>query len=138
MNVGFEGQEIEDDEGVILDLGGIYMENVFCFAFVQKKDFRWWGGPLVRFGFYSGETDTFYIAGTPYRQEHDYFQFGIGLATGLNIKVGGNVVLSPSVGLRFIGAGGTAEIINLSTNSRVEEDISGNSTNVFVNFALLF
>ena len=138
MNVGLEGQEMEDDYGVTLDLGGLYMENVFGFAFVQSPNFRWWGGPLLRFGFYSGDTDTEYIGGTPYKQEHDYFQFGIGLVTGVNIKLGQSVILAPSFGVRYIGAGGTAEIINLDTNFRFEEDISGNFTNVFVNLALLF
>lgn len=138
LNVGFEGQELEDDYGVILDLGGIYMENVFCFTFLKKTNFRWWGGPLVRFGFYSGETETYYYLGDRYRDEHDYFQFGLGFATGVNIKVGGNVVLAPSTGVRFMGAGGTAEIINLDKNFSYQEDISGGFTNVFVNFALLF
>ncbi|MEN8142872.1 MAG: hypothetical protein ABFQ82_04670, partial [Thermodesulfobacteriota bacterium] len=121
------------------DLGGIYMENVFGFTFIKKSDFRWWGGPLVRFGFYGGETETFYLGATPYKEEHDYFQLGIGFATGVNIKVGRSVILAPSAGVRFMGAGGTVDLIDLNTNSKVDgDDISGGVTNVFVNFALLF
>lgn len=138
LNIGFEGQELEDESNVTLDLNGITFENVFGFAFVQKPDLRWWGGPLVGIGFYSGDRNTYYISGTPYKTEYDFFQFGVGVATGVNFKVNNNVVLAPSIGLRFIGAAGTGTKINLNTNAQYEEDISGSSTNLFVNFAVLF
>jgi hypothetical protein len=139
LNVGLEGQNLEDDSGFTRDLGGIYLENVFCFAFLKKPNFRWWGGPLVRFGFYSGETETYYDSGERYRDEYDTSQFGIGFASGVNIKVGRSVILAPSAGLRVIAVEGTVEAVNLDTNSRSPSlDISGGFTNVFVNFALLF
>ncbi len=138
LNIGFEGQELEDEFNETLDLNGITFENVFGFAFVQQPNLRWWGGPLIRFGFYSGDTDTYYDFGTPYKTEYDFFHFGIGVVTGVNFKVSDNVVLAPSIGLRSIGAAGTGTEINLNTNARYAEDISGNSTNLFVNFAVLF
>ena len=136
LNVGFEGQELEYEDSIFaLDLGGIYCENIFAFAFVQNKNLRWWGGPLVRFGFYSGESDTF----GGLREDHDYFQFGVGLATGMNFKVGPALILTPSVGVRFMGAGGTAELVDASSGVVLDEaDTSASFTNVFVNFALLF
>ncbi len=138
LNIGFEGQELEDEDNVTLDLNGITFENVFGFAFIQQPDLRWWAGPLIRIGFYSGDSDTYYYAGTPYKTEFDFFHFGFGVATGVNLKVSNNVVLAPSAGLRFIGASGTGTDINLDTNARYKDDLSGNSTNLFVNFAVLF
>lgn len=138
LNIGFEGQELEDEFNDTLDLNGITFENVFGFAFVQQPGIRWWGGPLIRFGFYSGDTNTRYDALGPYRIEYDFFQFGFGVATGVNFKVSNTVVLAPSAGIRFIGAAGTGTEIDLITNTQYEEDITGNSTNIFLNFAVLF
>ncbi|MBE9521416.1 MAG: hypothetical protein IME97_09810, partial [Proteobacteria bacterium] len=94
LNVGLEGQELKDDYGLIRDLGGIYCENIFAFGFVKKTNLRWWGGPLVRFGFYSGETDTYVFSGDRWKDEYDIFQFGIGFVTGVNIKAGRVLVLA--------------------------------------------
>jgi hypothetical protein len=150
LNVGFEGQVLEDvdNEDNALDLSGVTVENVFAFSVVRRPTLRWWVGPLVRFGFYSGETDE-YVAPDPgvgpvtfsrYRTEAELFEFGIGAATGVNIPVGKAraMILAPTVGFRVVGVGGEGEIHNLDTGTVIEDDLSGSYSTVFVNFALLF
>lgn len=140
LNVGLEAQTIEDDAGVEMGLGGVAVENVFAFAIMNKPNLRWWAGPLVRFGFYSGETDPYYDLGDRYETEADLFEFGIGGVTGLNIPVGKSkkLILAPSAGVRFIGIGGEGTTTNLDTGTSISDDLSGGVTMGFVNFALLF
>lgn len=150
LNVGFEGQVLEEDdnEDNALEMSGVTVENIFGFAVVRKPTLRWWVGPLVRFGYYAGETDD-YIAPDPgvgpltfsrYRTEAELFEFGVGAATGLNIPVGKarSMFLAPTVGFRVVGIGGEGEIHNLDTGTVIEDDLTGSYSTVFVNFALLF
>ncbi|MCI5222289.1 MAG: hypothetical protein D3924_06345 [Candidatus Electrothrix sp. AR4] len=138
LNIGFEGQEIEDDFNRTLDVNGVIFENVFGFAFVQRQDFRWWAGPLVHIGINSGDRNTHDDAGIPYKDEYEFFQFGFGGITGVNFKVGDHVTLAPSIGFRFFAVSGTGTLTNLNTNVEYEEDLLGGSTSCFVNLAVLF
>jgi len=140
LNVGLESQSLEDDDGVTMDVGGLVVENVFGFALVKKPNLRWWAGPLVRFGFYSGETDDYYVLGDRTKTESDLFEFGIGAVTGVNIPVGKSkkLILAPSAGVRFIAISGEGTVKNLDTGTSVTDDLSGGISTVFVNFALLF
>ena len=138
LNIGLEAQALEDDSDITMNLGGLTVENVFGFAVIQQPNLRWWLGPLVRIGYYSGETDDYYDFGDRYKTEGDFFEFGIGVATGINVRVNRNVVLAPSAGVRFIGASGEGTIINYTTGTRETEDLTGSISTVFLNFALLF
>lgn len=138
LNVGFARHELEDI--VKIKSKGIYAENIFGFALIKNEALRWWVGPLVRVGFYSGDTDTVQIGpGTLEKTELDYAEFGVGAVTGLNVKVG-NVILSPSIGVRFSGYAGEGEITtqNGFGTSSFKEDFEASATNIFANFALLF
>lgn len=140
MNIGFARQDLEDIDIATIETKGMYMENIFGFAFVQEENFRWWFGPLLRFGYYTGDTDTVQVApGTSMKTELDYVEFGIGAVTGFNFKVG-NAVLSPSVGVRFSGYGGEGKVITRDGfgTSSYYDDFSASATNVFANFAILF
>lgn len=139
LNVGLERQDLEDEFGDTLEMGGFVVESVFGFALVRQQDFRWWVGPLVRIGFYSGETDVYYDSnGDRSRTEADLVEFGIGIATGINFRIGPHAYLAPSVGIRFIGAAGEGTVKNFDRHTQFEDDLSGNTTNVFVNLSLLF
>lgn len=139
LNVGLEGQELEDDYNETLEMGGLVIENVFGFALVHHQDFRWWAGPLLRIGFYSGETDEHYDTfGDRYKTEADLFEFGVGLATGINLRIGPHTYLAPSAGIRFIGVSGSGTVKNLDLHTQYDDDLTGDMTNVFVNFSLLF
>lgn len=124
LNVGIANQVMEGDFGDDFDSTGIYVENTFGFAFVKNDNFRWWAGPLIRLGFYSGEVDNSNI-------DIDYAEFGVGAVTGWNFRAG-QTILSPSIGFRFNGFAGTWE------DGYYEDDIEGNSTTAFANVALLF
>lgn len=140
LNAGLAGQDLEDDDGTTVESVGIYAENIFGFALVKNERVRWWLGPLVRVGIYSGETDTFIFNGDSIQTDIDYAEFGIGAVTGLNFNINDKVVLSPSIGFRhcgFAGTGTTNEVIG-GTRFSTEEDISGTTTSVFANFAVLF
>lgn len=139
LNIGIERQDLEDEYGDTLEMGGIVFDNVFGFAMVRQQNFRWWAGPLVRIGFYSGETDDYYDTyGDRSKTEVDLFEFGIGVATGINLRVGPHTLLAPSAGIRFIGASGTGTFKNFDLHTQYDDDLSGGMTNFFVNFSLLF
>jgi hypothetical protein len=139
LKIGLERQDLEDESNDTLEMGGLVIENVFGFALVRQPDFRWWAGPLVRIGFYSGETDDHYgTNGDRYKTEADLFEFGVGLATGINFKIGPHTYLAPSAGVRFIGASGTGTVKNLDQRTQFDDDLAGHMTNIFVNISLLF
>ncbi|MEN8141799.1 MAG: hypothetical protein ABFR97_11320 [Thermodesulfobacteriota bacterium] len=143
FNIGFEAQALEDDFDVTLDLGGIYLESIFAFHLIKDNNFSWWAGPLVRLGYYSGETEVYYeydgFDFYPVRDEVDLFQFGIGGATGVNIVTAGGLILAPSLGVRFMSLDGTGKVLDLDYGvSTPSEDVSGDFTTVFVNLAVLF
>lgn len=139
LNVGFAKQDIEDENNYKLKSNGIYIENIFGFAFIKNENFRWWGGPLVRLGYYSGDADSYRVGSTTYETKIDYAEFGIGAVTGLNFKAG-KAILAPSIGFRVNGFGGEGTITEKTYfgNSSYKEDISGNSSNIFANLAVLF
>lgn len=139
LNIGLERQDLEDEFDDTLEMGGFVVESVFGFALVRQQDFRWWVGPLVRIGFYSGETDDYYDSnGDRSRTEADLVEFGIGIATGINFRIGPHAYLAPSAGIRFIGAAGEGTVKNFAQHTQFEDDLSGDMTNVFVNLSLLF
>ena len=139
LNVGLAKQEIKDKNDIKIKSYGVYAENIFGFAFIKNENFRWWAGPLVRVGYYSGETDSYRVGSTTIKTDLDYAEFGVGAVTGLNFKVK-NTILSPSIGFRYSGwAGeGTNTTNTPYGNSTHKEDITGNATNFFANFAVLF
>lgn len=140
LNVGLGSQKWEDTDGVEVDAGGVYVENIFGFALKKSETFRWWLGPLVRLGYYSGESDTYYDGvGDSAKFEFDYAEFGVGAATGMNFKIK-KVILAPSVGVRFCGFAGTGTVSGVlgGTPFSFEEDIEGNTTTGFANIAILF
>jgi hypothetical protein len=124
LNLGYVRHEFEDESNTTIKTSGVYAENIFGFALVRNENFRWWAGPLLRVGYLSGETGT---DGTDF----EFVEFGVGAVTGLNFKTG-NTILSPSIGVRFNGYGGEG------TGGGADRDISQSTTNVFVNFAVLF
>jgi hypothetical protein len=124
LNLGIVRQEIEDDFDYTMESAGIYAENIFGFAFNKNENFRWWAGPLVRLGFYSGEIKNTNV-------DVDYAEFGLGLASGMNFMAG-NTVISPSLGVRFSGYAGEGEDAGYS------EDLEAKTTNAFFNLAVLF
>lgn len=139
LNVGFEGQNLKDETDLKMKMGGIVVENIFGFAIMRQPDMRWWAGPLLRIGFYSGETDDYYDTyGDRSKTEADLFEFGVGVATGITLKIGPHIYLAPSAGVRFIGISGTGTVKNFDLHSQYEDDLSGNLTNLFVNFSLMF
>ncbi len=137
--VGVERQDLEDDHGITMKMVGLSVENVFGFALVKTPEFRWWAGPLVRIGFYHGETDTDHLSSGVIKSEADLLELGVGAVTGINFKLG-NVHLAPSLGVRFIGAGGSGTRTYSSSFGRYHEDddLSARATIGFANLALLF
>jgi hypothetical protein len=140
LNAGLAAQNIEDDFGFEIEAGGIYAENIFGFALIRNENVRWWLGPLVRVGIYSGETDTFNIGGGTRQIDFDYIELGAGAVTGLNFNIDDRLILAPSLGFRICGFSGTGEINDYigGVQYYFEEDFSGNATSAFANFAVLF
>jgi hypothetical protein len=140
LNAGLAAQNIEDDFGFKIESGGIYAENIFGFALIRDENVRWWLGPLVRVGIYSGETDTFNTGGGTQQIDFDYIELGIGAVTGLNFNINDRLILAPSLGFRICGFAGTGEINEYvgGVHYYWEEDISGGTTSAFANFAVLF
>ena len=139
MNIGFEGQNLEDNSDTTMEMGGLTVENTFTFSVMNLPNLRWWVGPLLRFGYYSGETDYYIDSyGDLNKTEADLFEYGIGVATGYNFKVGRNLILAPSIGLRIIGVSGDGTVVDYDTGTRDKEDLSGSYSTLFFNFAMLF
>ncbi|ALC14911.1 hypothetical protein DSOUD_0110 [Desulfuromonas soudanensis] len=140
LNAGLAAQNFEDDLGVEMEAGGIYAENIFGFALIRDENVRWWLGPLVRVGIYSGETDPVNIGGGTQQIDFTYAEFGIGAVTGVNININDRLILAPSLGFRICGFAGTGEINEYvgGVHYYWEEDISGGTTSAFANFAVLF
>jgi hypothetical protein len=140
LNAGLAAQDVEADDGINLEAGGIYAENIFGFALIRNENVRWWLGPLVRVGIYSGETDTFNISGGTRQIDFDYIEFGFGAVTGVNFNINDRVILAPSLGFRICAFAGTGEINDYigGWHYYFEEDFSGNATSAFANFAVLF
>lgn len=136
LNVGLAKKEFEDDDGIKLKSKGIYVENIFGIAFIKNENFRWWGGPLLRLGYYYADKSTYTVGSRTFKKEIDYAEAGVGAATGLNFKAG-NVILAPSIGFRVNGFGGKEKTTEYGFSSD-KEDITGHYTNIFANFAVMF
>jgi len=122
LNVGFESMTIKPDTGGNdLDFGGIVVMNDFGFAIVRNKKLRFWGGPEVKLGIYSGEDDA--------NQDVDLVTFGVGPVLGLNIRLSSSVFLALKGGVLVTAYGGQAETYDI-------ED--GKATVGFFNIGLLF
>jgi len=124
LNVGASNLKLEDDLGDELDSNGIYVDNIFGFALIKNETFRWWLGPSIRLGYYWGDK---------YEIDYSFAEFGVGVVTGVNFKVGNSAILTPSIGIRINGYAGTAE-----DPTGYDEDFTFNSTVGFVNLAILF
>ncbi|MCG5529943.1 hypothetical protein LRD18_03530 [Halorhodospira halochloris] len=128
LNVGLAAQSVDSkDSGDFMDTSGLYLDNTFGFGLVRNDNIRWWLGPLVRGGFYAGSDE---VNGEDVNWFH--FEFGVGLATGLNIRAG-NAIISPSLGLRRSGFVGSADF-----DDSTDDDYSFYTDEFFVNFAVMF
>lgn len=137
LNIGYVRQELEDEQNVTIKTNGVVAENIFGFAFIRNDNFRWWGGPLVRVGYHSGDIGT--VRGrdnTSVEVDFELAEFGVGGVTGLNFKAG-KVILAPSIGFRYSGyvGEGTTTVQGLGA---YEEDFTAYTANAFANFAVLF
>jgi len=139
LNIGIESLNLKDNYDSSLKMGGIAVENVFGLALVRERDFRWWAGPLLRIGFYSGETDDYRGRyGDRYKTEADLVEFASGFATGINLRIGRNAYLAPSAGIRYAKISGTGTIKNLDYHTQYKDDFSGHSTNFYLNCSLFY
>jgi hypothetical protein len=124
LNVGYSALTLEFGPGEEFDSKGIYADNIFGFALMKSETFRWWLGPSVIVGYYSGD-DSY--------GDYSFFEFGVGIVSGMNFKLG-SVILAPSIGVRWNGYAGIFE----EEGTSYEEDFTFNSTVGFLNLALLF
>lgn len=130
FQAGIESRNIEDEDDVTLELGGIVINNTFAFGKNVSEKIRLWGGPQILIGGYSGETDKEF--------EGDEISFsgiavGIGVAGGANFGLGnGKTILTTTVGLRSLGISGQAEW------SDEEEGLNGSATEFYFTVGVLF
>jgi hypothetical protein len=130
LQVGLEAREIEDDNNVTLELGGLVINNTFAFGGNTSEKVRLWGGPQILIGFYGGETDKEYLG-----DEISFTgaAFGLGAAGGANFGVGsGNTILTTTIGVRALGIAGDSEWYN------EEEELKGNIAEFFLSVGILF
>jgi hypothetical protein len=140
LNVGYGYHKLEQDDGFDFDSNGIYIENTFGFAMVRNENFRWWAGPLVRAGYYTGDSNTQQVGpSVTLKNDVEYGEFGIGAVTGMNFKTGG-VVISPSLGFRVSGFFGNNEEKRRDSTGTWSDsnNFEADATSVFANIALLF
>jgi hypothetical protein len=130
FQAGIEGRNIEDDENVTFELGGIVINNTFAFGGNTSKKIRLWIGPQIMVGFYGGETDK--------EVEGDEISFsgaafGLGVAGGANFGLGsGKTILTTTIGLRSIGFAGDTEWFDR------DEELAGNATELFFSVGVYF
>lgn len=140
LNIGYGHHELEQDDGFDYDSNGIYIENIFGFAMVRNENFRWWAGPLVRAGYYEGDSNTREVGpSVTLKNDVEYGEFGMGAVTGMNFKSGG-VIVSPSLGFRVSAFAGDNEWKRRDSSGTWSEsdDFEATTTTVFANIALLF
>lgn len=127
FNVGFESTTLSPDIGEDADVTGIVMMHDFGFAIVKTSKVRFWAGPEVKLGYYTGETET---------NEDDLkiALFGIGPVAGVNIGLSSSVSLAFKLGIIYEAFGGEGE----SSFSGNMYDISGHATVAIINAGLLF
>jgi len=130
FQAGFESREVENEENVTLELGGLVINNTFAFGRNTSEKVRLWLGPQVLVGFFSGETDEEYLG--------DEISFagtavGLGVAGGANVRLGrGKTILTTTIGLRSLGFSGEVEWYDQ------DEDFEGNAAEFFFSIGILF
>jgi hypothetical protein len=132
LQVGLEARdiEIEDDENVTLELGGLVINNTFAFGGNPSEKIRLWGGPQVLIGFYGGETDKEYLGD---EISFSGAAFGLGIAGGANFGVGsGKTILTTTIGVRTLGFSGDAKWYN------EDEELNGAATEFFLSVGIFF
>lgn len=129
LGVGLEGLNLEDDENVTAELGGLTIDNTFAFRLAGDSTWRLWVGPQVRLAFYGGETDKKVLGD---KIEFSASAFGLGPAFGGNWSVSDNLILGFDTGIRWTGYSGTAEWGSYS------EDVTGSTSIFFINFDMLY
>ena len=113
-----------------MELGGLVINNTFAFGGNPSEKIRLWGGPQILIGLYAGETDKEYLG-----DEISFVgaAFGLGVAGGANFGVGsGKTILTTTIGVRAIGFSGKSEWYNQ------DEDLNGNTTELFLSVGILF
>jgi len=130
FQAGFESRDVEDEENVTLELGGLVINNTFAFGGNPSKKIRLWGGPQILVGFYGGETDKEYLGD---EVSFSGTAFGLGLAGGANFGLGrGKTILTITIGMRSLDFAGTAEWYD------EDEELKGNSSESFLSIGILF
>lgn len=134
LNVGFESMAMttsseQSGDEVTFQLGGIVLDNTLAFSVLQSERVKLWLGPQLRLAAYSGETDEDVLGE---KIEVDFTGVGIGLGFGGNFAVGRNMCLAGTLGYRYTSYSGETDWLG-ETN-----DMSGNSSVVFLNFAFMF
>lgn len=129
LQIGYEALDLKDEFDTTLEMGGVVFDNTFGFAMVQTPTFRLWGGPQIRLGYFSGETDKKRLGEAI---SVDLAAVGVGLALGANFGISQNFALGATLGVRTTGYAGEGEW-------RGEKDnLTGGTTVGFVDLCLLF
>ncbi len=127
---GLEARELEDEEGVSFELGGIMLNNTFSFGGNISEKVRIWAGPQVLFGIYAGDTDEEY-AGDDF--SFTGVLFGLGIAGGANFALGDEkAILTTTIGWRSFGVAGVTEWYD------EEEDMTGDGSEFYVSVGIMF
>ena len=127
---GLEARELEDEEGVSFELGGIVLNNTFAFGGNIAERMRIWVGPQVLFGIYAGDTDEEY-AGDDF--SFTGVLFGFGIAGGANFALGNEkAILTTTIGVRSFGMAGVSEWYD------EEEDLTGDGSEFYVSVGIMF
>lgn len=131
FQAGFEGRDLEDDDGVTMETAGVLISNSFAFGGNVASNVRLWAGPQVLFGFYGGESDR---AREGEKEEISVAIFGLGVACGINIDVGnsGKVIIPITLSVRRMGYGGETEWKDETT------DISGYTNDISLTVGVMF
>ncbi len=130
FQAGIEGRNIEKDDDMTMELGGLVINNTFAFGGNPSKKIRLWIGPQVLVGFYGGETDEEYLGD---EISFSGAAFGLGVAGGANFGLGsGKTILTTTIGVRSIGFAGEAEWYDQ------DEELTGNAGEFFFSVGILF
>jgi len=130
FQAGLEAREMETDDNVTMELGGLVINNTFAFGGNPSEKIRLWGGPQILIGFYGGETEKEYLG-----DEISFggAAFGLGVAGGANFGLrSGKTILTTTIGVRALGLSGEAEWYD------EEEDLDGSTTEFFFSVGILF
>jgi len=127
---GLEKRDLEDKDGISLELAGFTMNNTFAFGSNVSEKTRIWVGPQILLGIYGGTTDEKYAGDD---LSFAGVLFGLGVAGGANFALGnGSAILSTTVGLRSFGMAGVTEWYD------DEEDMTGNGNEILVSVGIMF